>query len=240
MLFGRKEYLFMISHIRSNSTLLSHILGSNIQITGHSEMHLSYRRSTDLLKLRFKVSRFNNINSNNRFLLDKILSDNHVISDEILTNPNVHILLMLRKPLATFRSIMNMGLTMVMEDWYEDPMQILNYYKRRLNTMTDYALKVGKNGIFIESEMIINNSEYVLDSLSDWLGLEEKLRSNYSVFGDTGVPYFGDPSNYIKKGCIVKKKQNYDYINIPEEILEQADEVYQNCKNALKKNCISL
>jgi hypothetical protein len=47
--FSRTQYLFVISHMRSRSSLLSHILGSHPQVIGYSELHQSYQRWSDLL-----------------------------------------------------------------------------------------------------------------------------------------------------------------------------------------------
>jgi hypothetical protein len=53
--FGKKDYIFIISHMRSYSSLLSHVLSSNHDICGYLEMHQSYSGWLDFVKLRFKV-----------------------------------------------------------------------------------------------------------------------------------------------------------------------------------------
>ena len=51
---GRREYVIVLSHMRSYSTLLAHLLGSHPEIAGYAEMHTSYAQRRDLLRLRRK------------------------------------------------------------------------------------------------------------------------------------------------------------------------------------------
>jgi hypothetical protein len=41
-------FLFVVSHLRSYSSLLCHILGNHPEISGYSEMHQSYLGATTL------------------------------------------------------------------------------------------------------------------------------------------------------------------------------------------------
>jgi hypothetical protein len=47
--------LFLLGHMRSYSSVLSHILGSHPQISGYCETHTKYRTWVDLWKLRWRV-----------------------------------------------------------------------------------------------------------------------------------------------------------------------------------------
>ena len=107
---SKKKYLFVLSHMRSYSSLLAHILGSHEEISGYSEIHQSYRWWYDLMRLRYKVYLANNNQLNGRFVLDKMLHNRSYISDSILNRNDVHIILMLRNPEDTARSIINMGI----------------------------------------------------------------------------------------------------------------------------------
>ena len=48
---SQTNYLFLLSHMRSYSSLMSHLLGSSPQIDGYGEMHLRYRTRLSLLAL---------------------------------------------------------------------------------------------------------------------------------------------------------------------------------------------
>lgn len=233
-LFGKKDYIFILSHIRSNSSLLSHILGSHEEISGHSEMHQSYNGIRDLVKLRYKISRFQTpANLKGRYVLDKMLTDRSRISSNILSRSNIYWIFLLRSPEDMFKSIINMGNNLVDIEWYRDPDKILKYYNARLKNMGVYAQKLRGKSVLIKSEDLINDTEVVLNFLTDWLGLESRLKPEYNIFSDTGLPWFGDPSGVIKSGHIVKKRPSYDDIFVPKDILENAYNTYEKCQNLI-------
>ena len=61
-------------------------------------------------------------------------------------------------------------------------------------------------------------TDNVLSDLSEWLGLKIVLDSKYKIFKNTGKAVFGDPSDNIKSGKIIKTN-DYKEIEIPSEIL---------------------
>jgi len=97
-----------------------------------------------------------------------------------------------------------------------------------------------KKALFIESEKIINDTEQSFKFLETYLGLKEPLKGNYSLFEYTGVPGYGDPSDVIKKGEIIRQKKDYSNIRIPSEILEQAKKSYDSCRSILLEHCITI
>lgn len=199
-------------------------------------MHLSYTEARDLVRLRYKVSRFNNSSKlEGRFVLDKLLSNHNRLSENILSMDNIRWIFLLRSPEDTFKSIVNMGNKMAYEDWYRDHNKILLYYQERLQMMEHIAKKTFGKSIFIESEQLITNIDAVLDSITNWLGLNKRLDSEYNIFSDTGLPWYGDPSGVIKSGYIVKNKPAYNDIHIPSEILKKADSDYQNCHSVISR-----
>ena len=233
-LFGKKEYIFIISHIRSNSSLLSHILGSNEEIAGHCEMHQSYSGIRDLMKLRYKISLLQNENiSDERYVLDKMLSNHNRISRDILSMENIHWIFLLRQPEDTFKSIVNMGRKLVDKEWYREPEKILAYYEARLHMMERFVHRIRGKSLFLESETLIKETDHTLGYLSDWLELHTPLNSEYSIFSDTGLPWYGDPSKTIKSGRIVRDKKSYEDIIIQEDILNKAQEVYHHATNMI-------
>ena len=72
--------------------------------------------------------------------------------------------------------------------------------------------------------------------LTDWLQLKTTLSSEYKIFSKTGKPGFGDPSDNIKQGKIIKNREPAD-VTIPTDILQSANEGYIKCREALMKQC---
>lgn len=241
ILVSKRDYIFVMSHMRSYSSLLCHILGSHDEISGYSEMHQSYYWLYDLIKLRYRVYLANNNRLEGRFVLDKMLNNRNRISESILNKNNVKMIFILRNPEDTMKSIINMGNNLVDGiEWYKDPKRVLDYYIERLKRIEMYSIKKNKSALFIDSEKIIDNTNLVLEFLTDKLELRKKLKERYQDFKYTGLPKHGDPSDTIKEFRINRQKKNYSNIFIHQEILKQAHEVYEVCRSVLLKNCISL
>ena len=77
-------FLFVVSHMRSYSSLLCHILGSHPEISGYSETHQSYLGRNDLDRLAKTVREHTGETALNRILLDKVLHNHADIESGIL------------------------------------------------------------------------------------------------------------------------------------------------------------
>ena len=100
--------LFVLSHMRSYSSLLSHVLGSHPDIDGYCETRLRYRFPLDVMRLHWKVTRLTGEPLRGRFVLDKILH-NYAVSRAILENPRTRAVVLLREPREVGQSIIHMG-----------------------------------------------------------------------------------------------------------------------------------
>jgi hypothetical protein len=240
---SKKKYLFVLSHMRSYSSLLAHILGNHEEISGYSEIHQSYRWWYDLMRLRYKVYLSNNNQLSGRFVLDKILHNRHYISDSILNRNDIHIILMLRNPEDTARSLINTGIRIANNGkttWYLDLEKVLDYYIRRLKKLEKYGFSKRRQALYLDSENLLEDNSRALEFLTEQLHLNQKLQKTYSTFKYTGVPGHGDSSDRIKEGKINLQKNSYSNIQIPKETLRQAEEVYKECRNNLLSYCINI
>jgi len=236
-----QDYIFIFSHMRSYSSLLSHILGSHPEISGYLEAHLSYSHPNDLLTLKQKVSDATEHQVFGRFVLDKILGRNLKVSDSVLNNERIRVIFLLRNPEDTIKSILNMGINLIGDEdtkWSEflkDVKKICDYYISRLKQIENFSLRLKNKALFIESEKILDEPEHVFRQIENFLGLKEKLKQDYSTFKYTGLEGKGDPSSTIKKGKITRQKSNYDF-HIPADILAQAQKAYIDCRDVLLKH----
>src|SRR5215469_10659813 len=133
-----RRYLFVLGHMRSYSSLLCHILGSHPQIDGYCETHIKYRTRLDLLRLRSRVVRLTGEPLHGRYVLDKILH-NYPLADGILRSHNTLALVLLRRPVPTVRSIINMGLHYGDIPWHRDLDLVSSYYEERLAMLVRLA-----------------------------------------------------------------------------------------------------
>ena len=59
---------------------------------------------------------------------------------------------------------------------------------------------------YLDGESILENTDRALRQLSAHLQIEPALSSEYSTFRFTGVPKYGDPSEWIRAGRVVKRR----------------------------------
>lgn len=227
LLARRPSYLFVLSHMRSNTSLLSHLLGSHPEISGHSELHLRYRHPFDLLKLRCKVFLDNPGSLAGRYVLDKILHNDLVVRPPILARPDLRLIFIVREPAQTLRSILHMGAQQAGPDWKQDAARVTAYYCERLTQLETcyHALDPAtrrQRAFFLRAEELLGAPGAVLDRLSAWLHLGQPLSPEYQVFESTGRAGLGDPLGHIKAGRIVPRAGSYQHIDLEPALLERA------------------
>jgi len=233
---NKKQYIFILSHMRSYSTLLSHILANNREICGYTEMHIPYYSSIDFQILKFKARERYKDHINRKYLLDKILHNSKKISENILKERDLIIIFLLRDPLDSLKSIITMSSSPNAKSKKPfDENKAANYYISRLSKLQDYSRITKEKNIFIKSENFINKTELTLDLLSKYLNLKEELSSIYSTFDYTGIPRYGDPSDYIKTGEIVMDRNKKDII-IPDKTRLLCEKAYNECYKVLSEN----
>jgi hypothetical protein len=225
------RYLFILSHMRSRSSVVSHVLGSNRDVCGYSELHRSYSSRLDLLKMRGEIYQEARCKLNNKYLLDKLLHDYCFISDEIFEVAKPKVIFLLREPESTLKSIINMGQRTGVE-WYKDLRAVANYYCARLASLETYAGKIAGNYFFIDADDVVTKTDTVLAQLTEWLELEEPLDRHYSRFRNTGKRHRGDSSENIQSG-IIKRTTGHPELCIPADTLRRAQAAFQHCKRYL-------
>ncbi len=229
---GRSKYLFIFSHMRSRSSVLSHILGSNPGICGYRELHQSYINRRDLINLRIQLSRELRTNINKKYLLDKILHNNCIVSQQFFQIAQPKVLFLLREPQGTIQSITNYMGYFREKTKYQNPQEGLKYYCARLACIEKYAREINCDSFFLDSDDIINHTDTVLEKLSNWLQLDVPLDKNYQTFQKTGKAGHGDASLAIQTGTVQKSSQSSE-VEVPQEIVEQGKVSYQSCKDAI-------
>jgi len=222
------KYIFMLSHMRSRSSLLSHILGSNEQICGYSELHYSYPKKSSLLKMHVELYQDLRCDFDDKYLFDKLLHNSMLLSDEVVRYTSPKLIFLLREPESTVKSIINMG-DLTGEDGYKNQHIAFDYYINRLKMLMEYA-KNNDGVFFVDSDELVDKPEDVLVKLSSWLSLEKPLSQNYSIFNRTGATGAGDPSKNIKEGKIIQTKK-HDNVELDKELLLKASDIYTNFKN---------
>ena len=73
--------------------------------------------------------------------------------------------------------------------------------------------------------------------LSEYLKLDVNLSSEYNIFEHTGTPRYGDFSDYINEGKIIKERKD-SKIKISEETMTSCTKAYNDCYRVLANNSI--
>ncbi len=100
--------IIIIGHMRSGSSLLSHILLNNPEISGIGETHTTYKDKNYHLQLIASIlakKRLLYFLSKRKFVMDKVLHK-HILDDSILMDENTFIILLVRTPEEVIPSIL--------------------------------------------------------------------------------------------------------------------------------------
>jgi len=232
-----RNYLFVLGHMRSYSSVLCHILGSHPQIDGYCETHLKYRTRLDLWRLRSRVAQLTGEPLRGAYVLDKVLH-NYPLASSILRSHNTQAIVLLRRPLPTVQSIVNMGLHYSAIDWYTDLDAVTRYYEERLATLIRLADQLRGRVMFIEAETLLSRTAEVLQKLAGRLQLSEPLRTDYQRFPHTGERGCGDPTEAISTGRVNHAgHQQRTPVMLPATLCARLEVAYENCAELLRDRC---
>ena len=207
-LYGDQRYLFILGHMRGYTTLLAHILGSHPQVRGYAEQHLCYDSLGALktLRRRIEYEAFAGKRTGRHYLLDKLLHNELALARFVSASPNVFLIVMLREPLATLRSLRGL-----MPHWSEN--DAVDYYTHRtaglLETVDGLATPTPR-AIFLDADRLLTDTPDTLRRLARFLGLDEPLSERYRLFRLSGVTGVGDPSTRLRAGYIVRAPMVHD------------------------------
>jgi hypothetical protein len=238
--WSARRYLFVLGHMRSYSSLLCHILGSHPQVDGYCETHVKYRRRLDLLRLRSRVVKLTGEPLRGRYVLDKMLH-NYPLASSIVRSPRTLAIVLVRRPVPTVQSIVNMGLHYGAIAWHRDLDTVVRYYEERLGMLARLAGELRGRFMFIEAETLLSRTGDVLQNIARLLELNEPLRSDYRRFAHTGEGGFGDPGETIVTGRVsnVAREQRTP-VMVPPALTARLEMAYTTCMASLRDRCVAL
>ena len=231
--------LFVLSHMRSYSSLLAHVLGSHPDIDGYCETHLRYHFPFDVLRLHWRVRQLTGEPLRGRYVLDKILH-NYAISPRILASPRTRAVLLLRQPVEVVQSILHMGTHLDPVERNTNLEQVTGYYVARLQRLADLARGLGRRAAFVESEALLDLTDETLEFLRDYLELSGPLQRRYRSFSKTGEPGFGDPSPAIRSGEICGHHEKRSQFAVPSALIAKVAAEHAACLEVCNRSCVPM
>lgn len=226
-----RGYILLMSHMRSHSSLLAHILGSHPEIDGYSELHLSYLGPTDLRAMTPLIEKATGRRRRGRYALDKVLHNDKVVDASILRRDDVRTIFLLRHPAGTIPSLMRITDNRVRAD------QAVGYYLARLEQLDRYSALAGHRAAFVEAERLVADAAVELGRLTRYLGLATPLEPTYERFPLSGVEGHGDFSPNILAGKVLRDDErdpgSVAPAEIPAETMEPALAAYDALRSAM-------
>ncbi|MEQ9551075.1 MAG: sulfotransferase family protein [Coleofasciculus sp. G3-WIS-01] len=238
------KILFILSHMRSGSSLLTHLLNSNSEIIGYGETHIQYDSEQDFKNLFLKVylhSReftkledLNKLQMNHKYVLDKVLHDNKFLTEDFLRSQQIYALFLLREPQRSLASIMDLK-----PHWNEET--ACHYYINRLSSLVSYAQLINskKRSMFLTYEQLLNHTDSVFMALKQVLETRENFSEQYEVLRTTGMPNVGDHKGNIKAGRIIRNQRKLENI-ISAELIDKARLHFDKCSETLSEYCSTI
>jgi hypothetical protein len=232
-----RRHLFLLGHMRSYSSVLSHILGSHPQISGYCETHTKYRTRLDLWKLHRRVRKLTGEPLNGDYVFDKILHD-YPMAQSVLGSSHTRGIVLVRRPAAAVRSIIEMGLNHSPVAWHRDFELVARYYETRLAGLLRLTEALRGRVVFVEAETLLSNTRATLDLLGTFLELQSPLQTEYRRFAHTGQPGYGDPSEVISSGRVeLEPRVSRTAVSIPRPLAARLQNAYDFWCAAIRKNC---
>lgn len=237
VLLRPRRHLFLFSHMRSYSSLLGHILGSNPEVNGYAELQLSYETELDFIRATLQVYETNGNHLQGHYIFDKVLHGHLTIGQVVLDRSRATGIFVVREPADTLRSTIAMARRRKKPDWKGDIDKVAAYYVRRTTQLADLAEHFSGETCVFEAERVITDTDAVLEGLTDFLGLKVPLSSDYEVFSHTGRAGVGDPGKHIKSGRLVTERESHDDIEIDDQLLRELEAQRQSCLDRLRRAC---
>jgi len=228
----RHRNIFLLSHMRANTSLFGHLLGSHPQVEGYYELHIGYHGWKSLWRQKLLHFADHDAKPGARWMFDKLLHDGHEIAPAVLQRPSTRTVMMLRAPRQTLPSLVALYRRELPHLPEAEPEGAARYYVDRLATLTALARQAGRY-FYLDAECLVEDTDRTLDALAAWLGFDTPIPREYQAFARTGRGGAGDTSERLRSGRVSAQSHRYDDIPFDAALLAEADEAYRRCRTTL-------
>lgn len=228
-LLSSKKHLFLLSHMRANTSLMGHLLGSHEQINGYYEMHIGYYSLKSLVRQKILYSQEHRIKKNSGYMFDKVLHNEHHISERIQKHPKSHILISIRAPEFTIPSIVSLYQKINPGHEFTSPEFAAAYYCKRLDLLADIASVKNFNFLYFDADAIKSKPTLTLQKISRFLDLKTPLCTKYEKMHNTGKEKAGDSSSSLLKGEIIQSEL------MPAEVPYAENQYFKDCQSTYNR-----
>jgi hypothetical protein len=227
--------LFVLSHMRSGSSLLTHVLVTNPAIIGYGETHIQYQSEGDVRRLLERVyGTLGTLAMNQTYVLDKLLH-NHKAIDTVIQGEAMTAIFLLREPQGTLTSLRKLK-----PDWSAE--KAMDYYVQRLQWLEAAARSrqgLGRASCFLTYGDLLERTATVLEGLQTFLGVDRPFSEQYNLLPTTGIKSIGDSSALVKAGHIVRRSppNAWNPEDWPPGAIDQLEAAYHHTDQVLRTHC---
>lgn len=228
----RFQPILLLSHMRANTSLIGHILGSHPEVEGYYEMHIGYHSWKSFLRQKLLYSHDHKLKSSARYIFDKVLHNEHRVSTELLNDKKCKVLVALRRPESTIPSILKLYQRVDPDHEFSSLFGACTYYEERLLMLKRLVSELD-DYCYYDSEDLRGDTESCLALITDYLELSSILNNNFETKKFTGVGSKGDLSGNLSAGKVKRFTSDYSNFEIPSTYKDRVESTYNNVRQAL-------
>jgi hypothetical protein len=229
----RHRNIFLLSHMRANTSLFGHLLGSHPLVEGYYEMHIGYHSWKSLWRQKLLHFAGHRAKPSARWMFDKVLHDGHAVAPALLQREDSRTIVMLREPVQSIKSLMVLYQAESPHLPEATADGAARYYIDRLATLANVATLLPGRYFYLDAECLVSDAAPTLAALGDWLQLPTPIPSEYKTFTNTGRGKSGDTSSRLKSGKISKSSRDYADVQVPAGLLQEAHDAYTRYRATL-------
>ncbi len=233
------RHILLLSHMRANTSLIGHILGSHEQIDGYYELHMGYHSWRSFQRQKLKYFAKHAPKKSATSLFDKVLHNDHPVEPELFRNHSL--MFTLRGPERTIPSIVRLYQNVDPSESYASVEGAASYYMERLEGLAELAAGTVSPFLFYDADDLRKRPEALLQAMTKYLELDHPLSTRYEQKPMTGAQGAGDPSAAMALGEISRQQADYGDIVVPQSLLDEARRQYAVTRAAILQSphCLS-
>lgn len=230
----KQKTILLLSHMRANTSLIGHILGDHPEINGYYEMHIGYYSWKSKIRQKFSFFATHSEESVKPFLFDKVLHNEHEVTQSFMERDDVTILFCIREPIKSVQSIVSLYTKNEPEHEFATEAGAAEYYIERCNALVNIARSLHSRFTFYSAESLVTDTDVTLQKLTKAIGLRTALSSTFKTKKLTGVGTTGDNSGNLNNGKIVEVKSEYRHLDLPQAKIGELKRAYVFALQILK------
>lgn len=235
--------VWVLSHLRSGSTLLCHLLNGHPEICGFGETFTVYRGEADFVELAARIGRaLRRPRLPEPYLLDKLLYGRLLAAPGLLDHPRVHRLFLIREPHGCLSSTSSRLVTADALEPGSPPYvaALLAHYRERLGELAAYAEGCAdpRRSLVLTHHQLLHDTGAVFAALERFLGVGTGFSEAYPVLRTTGRAG-GDRSALIRSGRL-RRSYSRPPVALSGPELEAGRRAFESGRARLERVCLGV